>query len=74
MRFTVCPFCGVVSDGQHDSQEACIQALQSEIAQTRHALAQVGDSSTAATATRRESGTRPQDQEDSLPKRIDVLK
>jgi hypothetical protein len=44
MRFTVCPFCGVVSESPHDSQEACIEALQSEIKHTRHALAQIGDS------------------------------
>lgn len=39
MKFTVCPFCGVVSESAHDSQEACIHALQSEIDRMRRALA-----------------------------------
>jgi hypothetical protein len=44
MRSTVCPFCGVVSDSPHDSQKACIEALQSEIQTTRRVLTQVGES------------------------------
>lgn len=44
MRFTVCPFCGVASETAHDSQEACIRALQDEIQRTREILTQVGDS------------------------------
>jgi len=43
MKFTVCPFCGVVSESRHDSQEACIHALQSEIEHTRQALALTSD-------------------------------
>ena len=43
MKFTVCPFCGVVSENVHDSQEACIRALQSEIDQTRQVLVQFGE-------------------------------
>jgi len=43
MKFTVCPFCGVVSESPHDSQEACIQALQSEIDRTRRVLIQFGE-------------------------------
>lgn len=39
MKFTVCPFCGLVSEIPHDTQEACIQALQSEIKHMRQALA-----------------------------------
>jgi hypothetical protein len=42
-RFTVCPFCGVVSESAHDSQQACIQALQSEIERTRQVLIRVGE-------------------------------
>ena len=38
MKVHVCPFCSVVSVVPHQSQQACIQALQSEIAQTRHVL------------------------------------
>ncbi|CAN5688757.1 hypothetical protein BH18ACI5_BH18ACI5_05110 [soil metagenome] len=44
MKFVVCPFCGVASEVAHPSQEACIEALQSEIARTRAILAHVGDS------------------------------
>ena len=41
MVFTVCPFCGIASDQAHDSQEACIDALQNEIDKTRELLAAV---------------------------------
>ena len=60
MKFTVCPFCGVVSESAHDSQEACIRALQSEIERTRRVLIQV-------TEHRLPSGspdTRPRDSKD----------
>lgn len=30
-----CPFCGIVSDGPHESQEACIAALHAEIERVR---------------------------------------
>lgn len=45
MKFTVCPFCGVVGESPHDSQEACIRALQSEIERTRRVLTQVEEAS-----------------------------
>lgn len=48
MTFTVCPFCGVVSETPHDSQQACIEALQSEIERTRQVLTRVGDLSRPA--------------------------
>jgi hypothetical protein len=38
MKVHVCPFCSVVSVFPHESQQACIQALQTEIAQTRQVL------------------------------------
>jgi hypothetical protein len=38
MKVHVCPFCSVVSVAPHQSQQACIQALQTEIAQTRQVL------------------------------------
>jgi hypothetical protein len=38
MPSTTCPFCGIVSDEPHETQEACIQALQGEIARTRGIL------------------------------------
>ena len=41
MKGVICPFCGVVSDGPHESEEACIAALQSEIDQTRKVLENV---------------------------------
>ena len=43
MKFTVCPFCGMVSESAHDSQQACIEALQSEIDRTRQVLTRVGE-------------------------------
>jgi hypothetical protein len=38
MNVRVCPFCSVVSLVPHQSQQACIQALQAEIEHTRHML------------------------------------
>ena len=38
MKAAICPFCGVVSDAPHETQQACIEALQSEIARTRKIL------------------------------------
>lgn len=40
MKLLNCPFCGVVTDVRHDTQQACIEALQSEIAITRRLLDQ----------------------------------
>jgi len=39
-----CPFCGVVTDVRHETHQACIDALQSEITLTRHALKQTTES------------------------------
>jgi len=41
MKVVICPFCGVSSDAPHKRQEACIDALQSEIARTREILEHV---------------------------------
>jgi hypothetical protein len=38
MKAVICPFCGVVSDVPHETQQGCIDALQSEIAHTRRVL------------------------------------
>jgi len=38
---TSCPFCGVSTDLPHDSEEACITALQEEIARTREIVERV---------------------------------
>jgi hypothetical protein len=35
---TACPFCGVATDEPHETQQACIEALQGEIARTRGIL------------------------------------
>jgi hypothetical protein len=37
-----CPFCGVVSETPHETQESCIAVLQAEIARTRALLGQAG--------------------------------
>lgn len=52
MKFTVCPFCGVVSESPHDTQEACIRALQHEIERTRQILTQVDESARLARTAR----------------------
>jgi coproporphyrinogen III oxidase-like Fe-S oxidoreductase len=36
-----CPFCGASTDLPHESQEACIAALQQEIARTREIVERV---------------------------------
>ncbi len=41
MKAVVCPFCGVVSDAPHETQQACIEALHSEIARTKKVLQNV---------------------------------
>lgn len=41
MRVTACPFCGLVSEVPHESQEQCIAALQDEIARTRDLIDRV---------------------------------
>jgi hypothetical protein len=53
MNFMVCPFCGVASEVAHDSQQACIKALQAEIERTRAVLTNVGE---PLRRPRRESG------------------
>ena len=40
MNVVICPFCGVVSEVRHETEEACIEALQTEIARTRRVLEQ----------------------------------
>jgi hypothetical protein len=41
MIFPVCPFCGIASERAHDSQQACIEALKTEIDKARELLATV---------------------------------
>ena len=63
MKFTVCPFCGVVGESAHDSQEACIRALQHEIQRTRQILTQVskpGRPARVAPVDEREDDEEPQ--------------
>lgn len=36
-----CPFCGVVADAPHETQEACIAALNVEIARMRELIGRV---------------------------------
>jgi hypothetical protein len=38
MKASVCPFCDVVSDVPHHTQQECIDALQKEIARVRLVL------------------------------------
>ena len=36
-----CPFCGVVTESPHETQQGCIDALQAEIARVRAVLKHV---------------------------------
>jgi hypothetical protein len=44
----ICPFCGVASDAPHETQQACIEALQTEISRTRKILESVTEPLPAA--------------------------
>lgn len=48
MKAVMCPFCGVVSEIPHETQQACIEALQSEIKRTREVLDNVTEPLPAA--------------------------
>ena len=45
-----CPFCGVLADVPHETQEGCIAALHTEIAQMRGLLANLKPTAVARTA------------------------
>lgn len=38
MNATTCPFCGLVTDRPHETQQRCIDALHAEIARMRGIL------------------------------------
>jgi hypothetical protein len=38
MTANACPFCGLVTDVAHETQQGCIDALQEEIARVREIL------------------------------------
>jgi len=37
----VCPFCGLATESPHETQEACIEALQVEISRVREIVARL---------------------------------
>lgn len=41
MKAVICPFCGIVTEAPHETQQACIEALQTEIDRTRKILENV---------------------------------
>jgi hypothetical protein len=54
-----CPFCGANADLPHESQEACIAALQEEIARTREIVERVRPHADAAPADDQAAGPNP---------------
>ena len=48
MKAVICPFCGIVSDAPHETQQACIDALLFEIKRTREILENVTEPLPAA--------------------------
>ena len=58
MKPLICPFCGVVSEAPHETQQACIDALQAEIDRTRRILDRITEPLPAAS---------PADDEDHRP-------
>ena len=57
-RANPCPFCGVVSAVPHETQEGCIAALHTEIAQMRGLLANLKPAGAPITAGE-EDETKP---------------
>ena len=53
---TSCPFCGASTGLPHESQEACIAALQEEIAHTRRIVERVKSTPDAAPADDQPAG------------------
>jgi hypothetical protein len=56
-----CPFCGVVAGVPHETQEGCIAALNTEIAQMRGILASLKPAGAAVT---------PEEQDETQPPAI----
>jgi hypothetical protein len=56
---TGCPFCGASTGLPHESQEACIAALQEEIAQTRKIVQRVKSTPEVAPADDPAAGANP---------------
>lgn len=38
---TVCPFCGLATESPHETQAACVEALQEEVTRVRKIVEQV---------------------------------
>ena len=58
---TSCPFCGGVTDIPHESQEACIAALQAEIARTREIVQRVRTAAEPISANDQKTGDTERD-------------
>lgn len=56
---TCCPFCGASTGLPHESQEACIAALQEEIAQTRKIVERVKSTPEVRPADDQAAGAPP---------------
>jgi hypothetical protein len=48
MNATRCPFCGLITETPHETQEVCIEALQHEIAHVRGILGHVKEFGTGS--------------------------
>lgn len=59
MTAKVCPFCGIVTEQPHETQEICIAALHAEIARMRELLQNDSFAFPARNEPRRDASTRP---------------
>jgi hypothetical protein len=50
MKSNACPFCGVVTDVPHETQQGCIDALRAEIDRTREVLESVKQTQSTASS------------------------
>jgi hypothetical protein len=57
MNATICPFCGLVTDARHETQQTCIEALHAAIARV-HAILEVARPACAPLAPAVDSNER----------------
>ena len=55
----MCPFCGLATESPHETQTACIEALQAEISHVREIVARLKAEEPAGRPALRVSGTAP---------------
>jgi hypothetical protein len=55
----VCPFCGLATESPHETQAACIEALQAEISRVRQIVDKIKEPEPPARPALKVSGIAP---------------